>query len=154
GDEPHAHTGDDELVLSVLAAPDTVAKAARLLADVLLRPAWRHLERERRIILEERLELVDESGAPIDVDDISRRLVFAEHPLGRSLVGEERDILRYRRADLERHRRRLVRDGNVVVALAGPVGAAHVRAVREAFADVPAGPGPLDVAVSVPDRPR
>jgi len=154
GEDPDAHTGDDEIAISVLASPEKVREAARLLASVLLRPAWRHLERERRIILEERLELVDEDGGPLDLDDISRRLVFAGHPLGRSLVGEEADILRYGRADLERHRRRLVVSENLVVALAGPIGRAHVRAVREAFAGVPPGAAPRDVPVPLPSRPR
>lgn len=154
GEEPDAHTGDDELVLSVLVAPDRIATGARLLADVLLRPAWRHLERERRIILEERLEFVDEHGVPVDVDDVSRRLVFSGHPLGRSLLGEEADILRVRRSDLERHRRRLVTDSNLVVAIAGPIGPADVRALRAAFATVPTGPAPADHPVVLVGKPR
>ncbi len=154
GEDPEAHTGDDELVVSVLVSPEKVERAARLLASVLLRPAWRHLERERRIVLEERAGLVDEDGAPLDLDDISRPLVFGDHPLGRSIVGDERDIERYRRADLERHRRRLVVNGNLVVALAGPVRPGHVRAVRRAFASVPRGDAPRDTALSLPASPR
>jgi predicted Zn-dependent peptidase len=154
GEDPEAHTADDELVISILVAPQKVERAARLLASTLLRPAWRHLERERRIILEERLGLVDDDGAPIELDDISRRIVFAKHPLGRSLVGEERDVRRYGRADLERHRRRLVVDGNLVVALAGPIRTVHIRAVRRAFAGVPRGAAPRDTPVALPDRPR
>jgi predicted Zn-dependent peptidase len=154
GEDPEAHTGDDELVVSVLVSPEKVERAARLLAAVLLRPAWRHLERERRIVLEERAGLVDEEGAPLDLDDISRPLVFGDHPLGRSLVGDAEDIKRYRRADLEGHRRRLVVDRNLVVALAGPVGPGHVRAVRRAFAEVPTGEAPLDTPIALPTSPR
>jgi predicted Zn-dependent peptidase len=154
GEEPSAHTSDDEIVISAIFSPDAVARGARLLADVLLRPAFRFMERERRIILEERLEYLDEKGRSLDVDDIARRLVFGKHPLGRSVLGEEADVLRYRRADLERHRRRLVRDGNLAIALAGPVGAPEVEAVSAAFARVPSGEAPGDAAVSLRPGPR
>jgi len=154
GEEPLAHTSDDEIVLSALVAPGRAGEAARLLASVLLRPAWRDLERERQLILEERLELVDEKGACVDVDDLSRRLAFAGHPMSRSVLGEERDIERTKRADLEHHRRRLVVSGNLVVALAGPVSARELASVRRAFAAVPAGAPPGETPAPLGGGPR
>ncbi len=142
GEEPEAHTADDELSVTVLVAPGKIGAAAKLVASLLLRPALRDLERERRVILEERLELVDERGRPTDVDDLARKLAFGKQSLARSVIGEERDIERFRRSDLERHRRRLVRSGNLVVSVAGPVREGHLRAIRRAFARVPAGDAP------------
>jgi len=150
GSEPQAHTGDDELVLSVVVTREKVAAGARLLSSVLLEPAFREIERERQLILEERLDLVNEDGEACDLDDVARRLAFPGQALGRSVLGEERDIRRVARRHLERHRRRLVRDGNLVVAIAGPVGPADVRAVSAAFARVPRGEA-LEPAPATPE---
>lgn len=146
GAEPYAHTGDDELGLLASVEPARAAAAARLLSQVLLRPRFRDLDREKRIVREELLDLLDEKGNPADLDDVARALVFGHHPLGRPIVGRDREVQGYGRRDLERLRARLVRSENVVVAVAGPVGPALARAVSRAFGSVPVGPAPADAA--------
>lgn len=140
GEEPDAYTCDDALGLVVEVDPARVDDAVDLLAHVLLRPRFRDLARERAVVLEERLGLVDEEGRPTDPDDVARALAFPGHGLARPVVGEERDILRYGRRDLERLRRRLVRRGNAAVAVAGPLPEARAaRAARRLLSALPAG---------------
>jgi predicted Zn-dependent peptidase len=145
GDEPDAYTCDDALGIVVDVEPRRLEDALLLLEQVLLAPRYRDLERERDVILEERLALVDERGRTTDPDDVSRALAFGGHALARPVVGEERDILRFGRRDLERLRARLVRRDNVSVAVAGPVSRARgERAARRLLAALPPGPALTD----------
>ncbi|MCO5165992.1 MAG: insulinase family protein [Planctomycetes bacterium] len=155
GEEPDAYTCDDALGLAVEVDPARVDAAVRLLGHVLLRPRYRDLERERAVVLEERLGLVDEDGRPTDPDDVARAVAFPGHGLARPVVGEERDILRFGRRDLERLRGRLVRRGNAAVVVAGPLPEARAtRAARRLLAALPAGPALEGEPLPPPRGPR
>lgn len=145
GEEPDAYTCDDALGVLVEVDPARLREATRLLEHLLLEPRYHDLERERAVVLEERLGLVDEEGRPTDPDDVARALAFPGHGLARPVVGDERDIRRYRRRHLERLRRRLVRRGNVAVAIAGPAPAREAtRAAARLLAALPPGEGATD----------
>lgn len=153
GDEPDAYTCDDALGVVVDVEPRHLEDALLLLERVLLAPRYRDLEREREVILEERLALVDERGRPTDPDDVSRALAFGGHGLGRPVVGEERDIVRFDRRDLERLRARVVRRDNVAVAVAGPISRTRgERAARRLLAALPPGPALADARPLPPPR--
>lgn len=126
GAEPEAYTSEDAITLLLELDPDRLEEGIALLADLLLRPGWRNLESERALILEERLERVDESGTPCDIEDISLALAFPGHAAGRSILGRRRDIDGIQTADLEAWRTKIVTRGNVALALAGPLDAARV----------------------------
>ncbi|MBL4845860.1 MAG: insulinase family protein, partial [Planctomycetes bacterium] len=112
GAEPEAYTSEDSITLLLELDPARVREGLELLADILLRPTWRDLESERAVILEERLERVDESGTPCDLDDIGLALAFPGHPAGRSILGRRRDIDAVKREDLEAWRAKIVTRAN------------------------------------------
>ena len=140
GEDPEAWTGDDALVVSLLVDPDRAGEALGLLGQLLSAPRYADLERERAVIMEERLERVDARGDPSDLDDLTRAAAFAGHPLARSIVGSLPALRRVQRAHLERWRRRLVQSGNLVVVAAGAFDPRALRAAAGAWRAVPAGP--------------
>ena len=152
GAEPEAYTSEDAITLILELDPAALEPGIELLADVLLRPAMRELESERAVILEERLERVDESGAPCDLEDISLALAFPGHPAGRSILGRRRDIESVSREDLEAWRQRIVGRTNLSIALAGPIDAARAEAALAPLLALAPGQ-PLEPGPELPDPP-
>ncbi len=121
--------------------PDGVGVALKVLGDMLTRPRLTHLDTEKRIILEEMLDEVDERGRDIDVDNLSKRLLYGKHPLALKIAGTPETVKAMTRAAVRAHFERHYVAGNVVVAVAGPVKAARtISQVREAFARLRPGP--------------
>jgi len=90
GDEPEAFTTDDMLVVALEADPDRLGEAVALRGDVLLAPRYHDIDREREVILEERLERVDEDGRPTDLDDVLLAPRYHDIDREREVILEER----------------------------------------------------------------
>ncbi len=119
-----------ELVLSVLRKD--LGLGLDLLADALLRPAFPEAEFERA-----RDEaLASARQAEEDPEAVGarvlRRLVFGEHPYGRPVPGTEATLRAITRDDVVAFHRVAYRPERTVIAVAGDVGAAAVRAELEA----------------------
>ncbi|MGE0706866.1 MAG: M16 family metallopeptidase [Planctomycetota bacterium] len=139
GGEPEAYTTEDAFTVLLELDPQELRAGVELLTDVLLRPELRDLEAERALVLEERLERVDEEGHPSDLEDLSMALAFGGHPVGRSILGRKKQIERFTREDLERWREALVHRDNLAVALAGPLDVAEAEAALAPLREVPNG---------------
>jgi predicted Zn-dependent peptidase len=123
------------------AHPDAVPEALEVLGDLLSRPRLVQLAVEKRVILEEMLDEVDERGRDIDPDNLSKRLLYGAHPLGHKIAGTPATVKALTLAQVRAHLRRAYVTGNVVVAVAGPV--RHARLERQAaaaFRHLPRGP--------------
>ncbi len=119
---------------------DGVEIALSVLGSMLSRPRFRHLETEKRIILEEMLDEVDERGRDIDVDNLSKRLLYPGHPLALKIAGTRESVKALTMRDVHRHYARAYVGGNVVVSVAGPVSRRRVlAATKKAFRHLPAG---------------
>ncbi len=120
--------------------PDGVEVALAILGDMLTRPKLTGLSIEKRVILEEMLDEVDEKGRDIDIDNLAKRTLYGDHPMGLKIAGTPQSVRRLTRADVKRHFQRHYVSGNVVVAVAGPVQRSRVvEAARRAFAHLPKG---------------
>ena len=64
-----------------------IAEGAALFASMLRRPLLCDLEIERRIILEEALEDLNEKGEEINPDNLTARLLWPGHPLSLPTIG-------------------------------------------------------------------
>jgi predicted Zn-dependent peptidase len=107
-----------------------------LFASMMRRPLFREIESERRIILEEALSDLNESGRQINPDNLVAGLLFPRHPLGRPTVGSRRSVERLSLAQLQRHHAAFYTPANAVLAVAGPVAHDEVlAAARASFAD-------------------
>ncbi len=83
--------------------PDQVGTGLAVLGDLIRRPLLRELDVEREVILEEILDEVDASGRDIDPDNLSKRIVFGDHPLGLKIAGTSRSVRRLARRDVRAH---------------------------------------------------
>jgi predicted Zn-dependent peptidase len=92
-----------------------------LLADLLDTPRFLDLELEKKIVREEILADLDAKGREVDVDNLSRMLLFGEHPLGFKITGDADNVDRLTLDDLREHMRRHYGAINSVVVATGAV---------------------------------
>jgi predicted Zn-dependent peptidase len=114
-----------------------------VMADMVWRPAFKDVDPEREVVLEEIAMYEDD---PQDtVFDVLGEAVFGTHPLGRPIIGRA-PVIRDTPVDViaEFHARRYV-PGSVVIAAAGSIDhdaivelATRTQAVRDALEPVPA----------------
>jgi predicted Zn-dependent peptidase len=136
----YAETGRDYSLYQIPLRAGDIERGLEILGDLFSTPAFRDIELERQIILEEILEDLDDRGRNVNVDDLSRAVAWGDHPLGAPITGPLKNVRRFRDADVRRHFRRFYGAANMVLCVAGPL--AHERVAkwaRAAFAKVPAG---------------
>ena len=121
--------------------PDYLGVGMRILGDMLTRPRLTDMEVERQIILEEMLDEVDEKGRDIDLDNLSKRLLFGAHPLALKIAGTRESVSALQHGQVLEHFARNYVTGNMVVTAAGRVKHSEVLELAErAFAPLPRGP--------------
>ena len=121
--------------------PAGLGVSLAILGDMLTQPRLVHLDTEKRIILEEMLDEVDEKGRDVDVDNLTKMRVFGDHPLSFKIAGTPEIVKKLSMRDVRRHFATHYVTGNVVVGVAGPVRHADVvERTTRAFAKLPRGP--------------
>ena len=81
----YAETGRDYSLYQIPLHPRHVARGLAILGDLFSTPAFRDIDLERQIILEEILEDLDDRGRNVNLDDLSRLVAWSKHPLGYTL---------------------------------------------------------------------
>ncbi|MCB2205611.1 insulinase family protein [bacterium] len=126
-----------------------LARAVHLLADIVLHPVFPDVEiaKEKQVIIEEL------RGAEDDPEDLVHEqfeaLLYGQHPLAQTILGQEANIASYTRAQLQEFVNRHYTAENMVVAAAGAVDHDRLVAICEQeFSSVPHG------TVAVRPRPR
>lgn len=115
----NAFTGNELTGFYVKAEASHLPLALDVLSDILLNSKFepKEIERERRVILEERRMYQDN---PRDyVTDLFDELVYGDHPLGRPTIGQEKTIKAITREHLCDYCQRWYKPGNIVVGIAG-----------------------------------
>jgi predicted Zn-dependent peptidase len=97
--------------------PDGIA----LFASMMQRPLFNDIEMERRVILEEAMGDLNETGRQINPDNIVANLLFPKHPLGMPTVGNRPTIERLSLQQLQNYHAIYYTPQNAVLAVAGPV---------------------------------
>lgn len=143
----NASTDSETTVYHARFHPDHVREAAALFASMLLRPLLRDVDTERRIILEEALEDLSQKGEDINPDNLTARLLWPEHPLGRPTIGTRETIARIGVEDLRRHLTTHYAPANAVIVVSGRVRRQEaVTAVESVFGRWQGGDPPLPLA--------
>ncbi len=104
--------------------PESFAEGTRRVAEIFRAPIFEGLDVEKQVLKEEILEDLDEDGKEIDVDNISRSLLFGEDPLGFTIPGSIENVLSFDERSLRAHMSRHYGASNMVVCVAGAVDAA------------------------------
>jgi predicted Zn-dependent peptidase len=116
--------------------PDRIGAGIGLFASMLRRPLLSDLEIERRIILEEALEDLNERGEDINPDNLTAQLLWPGHPLSYPIIGTRESIEGLGIADLRRHHAAYYTPANTVLVAAGPLRhEAVLAAAAEHFGD-------------------
>lgn len=112
----YAATHVDYGVFSVTLPSETLATATPLFAEVMTEPTFADIEIEKEIVCEEILEDLDDEGRQIDADNLSRQLIYPEHPLGFTITGDEAHVRAFTREQLRAHHaRHYTAEGSVLV---------------------------------------
>jgi predicted Zn-dependent peptidase len=122
---------------------------------MLRQPLLTDLETEKRIVIEEALDDLNENGEEVDIDTVTSRLLWPEHPLGMPTVGTLESIGSFTVTDLRDQLERLYCPNNAVLVAVGRIDPSEVlRAAEAAFGGWEAGAPrvvtPFDGAQSVP----
>lgn len=132
GGDLTAGTCADVTTYTVTLPAPSIGPALDVLVDMFTSPRLGELALEKDIVREEILECLDGDGECIDPYDLSRRLLWGDHPLGRSILGTLETVERFTEADLRRHLARYYGAENGVLAVAGPVDVGAIARVAEA----------------------
>lgn len=126
GAELNAGTGKESTSVYARVLDVHLEEAFSVMADMVWRPALRDLETEREVVLEEIAMYEDD---PQDkVFDVLGEAVFADHPLGRAIIGRADVIASIDRDGLAAFHAQRYHPPQVVVAAAGSI--AHERIVE------------------------
>jgi predicted Zn-dependent peptidase len=136
--------------------PEGLGVAMDVLGDLLTRPLLKEIDVERQVILEEMLDEVDDEGRDIDVDNLSKRMMFGTHPLSYKIAGTTDTVGRMTIGEVRAHFARCYGARNMVLCAAGKVGRAQVlELAARAFGRLPPREAMVEApAPAAPDGPR
>ena len=159
GAELNAGTGKETTSVYARVIDEHLPKAFDVISDMVFRPALNDLEAERAVILEEIAMYEDDPQEK--VFDVLGRAIFADHPLGRAIIGYAPVIAETPAEDIAKFHASRYRPQNIVIAAAGAVdhdafvafAADHLPGAVDGAAGGPAGPPaviPAPSAATVP----
>jgi predicted Zn-dependent peptidase len=151
GASVNAATGKETTHLHARFLDEHTEEVFDLLAEMLLAPTYPEIDSERDVVLEEIAMYEDE---PQDrVHDILAEAVFAEHPLGRRVLGEAEVISSIPVPDIAAYHRQRYTGANLVVGAAGHLEHERIVALAERLVS-PSPGGNGAVAVDAPAESR
>jgi len=156
GGNLYAATQTDFGVFSLTLPSESLDAACGLFGEVLLSPAFLDIEVEKGIVCEEILEDRDDSGREVDPDNLSRALIYPDHPLGYTITGDEDHVRSFDLPLLRAHHARHYVARGAVLTFTGAVTAKEAeRLARRDFARLPAGAVvPAEPPAHDQDKPR
>jgi predicted Zn-dependent peptidase len=101
-------------------------QALLLLGDLLAAPRFLDIELEKRIVKEEILADLDADGREVDAENLSRMLVFGEHPLGFKITGDVSNVESFTVEHLHEHLRQHYGARNMAIVATGAVDPARM----------------------------
>jgi len=136
----YAETGRDYSLYQIPLHPAEVPRGLEIMGDLFAAPMFSDIELERKIIIEEILEDLDEDGRNVNVDDLSRATIWGAHPLGFPITGPLSNVKRFQTEDVRAHFAEFYGARNMVLCLAGPLSHEKVAPLAAAaFSQLPRG---------------
>lgn len=105
GGETNAMTGVEQTSYWLKGDSEKTQMAIEAFADFFLYPNYADLDIERNVILQEMASDFNEEGLSIDTEALGMSSLFADHPLGLSVIGNHESVKRLTHVDLEEKRR-------------------------------------------------
>ena len=140
GGHLEAATWRDHTCLSTSLHPSRLQSVLEAAGDMVIDPQFEGLDLERGIVAEELQSDLDETGADVDLSNVSRAQVWRDHAMGRRITGCMESLQAFKLDDVRRHHADHYVGHNAVLCVAGPVVARQVEEMAAAaFANLPAG---------------
>jgi len=133
GGELNAFTDKEKILFFASLRASYFERAVELLTDITFDSIFpeRQIERERNVIMEEMAMYYDD---PEDsLQDEFDRVVFAGHPLGMNILGREKTIKSFRRADFQRFVRSHLDTRKIIFSSVGNVKMEEVVKLAEKY---------------------
>jgi len=145
-----ASTQVDHGIFSLSLPPESLDDACALFGEVLAQPAFLDIDIERGIVVEEILEDLDDEGRQVDADNLSRAIIYDDHPLGFTITGTEGHVRGFDEAMLRRWHAEHYTARNTVLVFSGAVAEEQGLALAQRdFASLPSG---SRIAASAPSH--
>ncbi|MCF0199353.1 MAG: insulinase family protein [Bacteroidaceae bacterium] len=121
GGDLNAYTGKEETLYYCAIARDHAARAIELLLDITLRSLYpqREMDKEAEVVVEE-IESYNDSPSELIFDEFEQ-LIFPDHPLGRTILGDAERLRQLTTADMQAFARRLYRPERMVLYAYGDI---------------------------------
>jgi predicted Zn-dependent peptidase len=121
GGEINASTSKEITHLYAKIPKEQFKIAFDVLADIILNSLIREedLHKEKSVIIEEIRKYQDVPEELVEI--LLDKVMWKEHPLGRSILGNEKSVTNLRREDLLRHINEFYRPNNLVISVAGNI---------------------------------
>jgi predicted Zn-dependent peptidase len=124
GGELNAATSREHTLVYARIPDHHLATAMDVMGDMVFAPSFSELDAEREVVLEE-IAMYEDAPQEL-VHDLIAEAVFADHPLGRPVIGTADVISSLPRDAIARYHDEMYVPGNIVVAAAGNVEHEHV----------------------------
>lgn len=121
GGAPNAATDAESTCFYSRVHPDHIKAGMAIFASMLQRPLLSGIDVEKRIIIEEAREDLNENGDEVNPDTLVSRLLWPRHPLGMPTIGTLASITAIERADLAGHLQKFYVPAAAVLVVSGPV---------------------------------
>lgn len=137
----NAFTTRDYAQFTMQLHPQFIHQGIKIVAHVLTEPIFRDIELEKEIILEERLSDVNTKDEDINVDNLSRKLLWGnKHPLGFAIIGTPDSIRGVTKAKLASFHLNVITVENMLVVIASPHSPNKIiEEAKKYFHEIPAG---------------
>ncbi len=133
GSETNAMTGIEHTSYWIKGDSAKTIEAIQCFSDFFLYPNYADLEIERSVILQEMASDFNESGDCIDTESLSMSTLFANHPLGNSIIGKEEIVKKISEKELSSKRRDFYSPERCVLTICTSIPEHEVIAVADKF---------------------
>ncbi|MCB9707589.1 MAG: insulinase family protein [Myxococcales bacterium] len=119
GGDLYAATHTDFTHYQITLPSSMLEEGIDILAQTIQEPAFGNIELEKEIVRQELLGGLDEQGRDIDINNLSRELLFAPHPLSFPIAGSLETLASFTDQDVRHHYQSYYSGSNIVVCLSG-----------------------------------
>ena len=126
GADLNAYTGKEETIYYSAFLRQHLRRAIPLLLDIVFNSTFPQAEMDKEVeVVIDEIESYNDSPSELIYDDFEA-LLFPDHPLGRSILGQAERLRRYRTADLRSFVRRCYSPSRAVLFVKGNVSAEEI----------------------------
>ncbi|HEV8044950.1 MAG TPA: pitrilysin family protein, partial [Rubrobacter sp.] len=129
GAQENAATGEEYTVLYARFLPEHLGRALDVMGDMVLRPTFADLEREREVIVEE-IKMYEDRPDQM-ADEYLSSLIFHEDPLGRPIIGSAETVRGVDHDTLKNFHQNTYTAQNVFVVAAGKLDSEELEGMVE-----------------------